>query len=111
MLKRYRIPTILVYVPFLWVGGLAIFPFVFCSKPKPSARLINHERIHLRQQLELFIVPFYVWYIGEYLIRLIQYKNADKAYRNICFEREAYAKDQNLDYLKSRRLWSFWKYL
>jgi hypothetical protein len=27
---------------------------------------VNHEKIHLRQQLELLVLPFYVWYIIEF---------------------------------------------
>lgn len=102
---------ILVVVPRLWVGGLTLFPFVFCKYAKPSARLINHERIHLQQQIELGLFPFYVWYILEFLVRWVRYRQWYKAYRNISFEREAYHNDQNLVYLQTRRLWSFWKYL
>jgi len=69
---------------------------------------MNHERIHLRQQLELLVLPFFVWYGLDYLVKLIRYRNKNKAYRNVIFEREAYENEKNLDYLKSR---SFWKFL
>jgi hypothetical protein len=58
----------------------------------------------LRQQLELLVIPFFIWYFIEYLFRLIQYKKADLAYRNISFEREAYANEKDLEYLKNRPL-------
>jgi hypothetical protein len=93
------------------VTGLAIFPFIFTKHKVRSKTLINHELIHHRQQLELFILPFYIFYLLDYLIGLIKYKNSYKAYMNICFEKEAYANDQNLNYLKNRPLWSFLKYL
>ncbi len=73
--------------------------------------LLNHERIHLRQQAELLILPFYVWYVLEYFVRLLAYKNKKEAYRNISFEREAYANESDPDYLKHRKFWSFLKYL
>ncbi|MFN4145671.1 MAG: hypothetical protein ACK4GN_07590, partial [Runella sp.] len=111
MLKRLRLPMILVHIPFLWVGGLALFPFVFCHTAHPSKRLLNHERIHLRQQIELGLVLFYVWYVLEFVLRYFIYRKAHRAYRNICFEREAYANDQNLNYLSHRKWWSFWRYL
>jgi len=93
--------------------GLTIFPFVFLKSKalKADAVLINHEKIHLRQQLELLILPFYLVYVFEFLIRFIQYKNWHKAYRNISFEREAYANEKYLDYLKQRPFWRFLKYL
>ncbi len=40
--------------------GLAVFPFVFVkySVDKENPLFVNHERIHLRQQLELLVIPF-----------------------------------------------------
>lgn len=93
--------------------GLTFYPFVFLvsKNDKQNKVFINHERIHLRQQLELLIVPFYVWYGLEFLIRLIQYKNRRKAYYTICFEREAYENEKDLDYLKRRSFWKFLSFL
>jgi len=78
---------------------------------KTNYKLINHEKIHLRQQLELLILPFYIWYITEYLIGLIKYRDIKKAYYAISFEREAYDNDYNLNYLQTRSFWRFLKYL
>jgi hypothetical protein len=93
--------------------GLTLFPFVFVKyRPDSDNKVVvNHEKIHLRQQLELFVLPFYIWYLLEYAVRLLQYKNANLAYRNISFEREAYANELHLDYLKTRPFFSFLKYL
>ena len=93
--------------------GLALFPFVFVkySLDKKNLVFVNHERIHLRQQLELLIIPFFVLYFLEFFLRLIQYRNVDLAYRNISFEREAYANEKDLDYLKNRFLWRFIKFI
>ncbi|MFD2915535.1 hypothetical protein [Psychroserpens luteus] len=71
---------------------------------------MNHEKIHLRQQLELLVIPFYVFYVVEFSIRLIQYKKWYLAYQNISFEREAFTKEKDLNYLKSRSFWSFRNY-
>lgn len=92
--------------------GLTVFPFVFLKHhlDKGNEVFINHERIHLRQQLELLIIPFFIWYFSEYILRLIQYKDRDLAYRNISFEREAYANEKDLNYLKKRFFWNFLKY-
>lgn len=93
--------------------GITIFPFVFLKTKQLRGNqvLINHEKIHLKQQLELLIVPFYVFYVFEFLIRLLQYKKWQLAYKNISFEREAYGNQNNLEYLKNRKIWSFLKYL
>ena len=93
--------------------GLTAFPFVFVKYPKDktNAVLLNHEKIHIRQQIEFLILPFFIWYLTEYLVRLVQYKNANLAYKNISFEREAYANEDDAEYLKSRKWWRFLKYL
>jgi len=92
-------------------NGIAIYPFLFVKYKKPSKVLINHERIHFRQQIELLILPFYFWYLLEYVIYILNGKTSHQAYMNISFEQEAYANDDNLGYLKKRKIWSFWKYL
>lgn len=89
--------------------GITIFPFVFLKHKslKTDINLANHEKIHLRQQVELLIFIFYLWYSIEFLIRLLVYKNWNKAYKNISFEREAYANEKDPNYLKLRPLSNF----
>ncbi|KAA1242121.1 hypothetical protein [Aquimarina sp. RZ0] len=93
--------------------GIALWPFIVIKdhRLKEDKVFLNHEKIHLRQQAELLVIPFYFVYLFEYIIRLYQYKNSQEAYRNISFEREAYEMEDNLSYLKNRKLWSFMKYL
>jgi hypothetical protein len=93
--------------------GLTFFPFVFMSdkKDKQNTIFLNHEKIHICQQLELLILPFYIWYFLEFLFRWIQFKDRKQAYFAISFEREAYANEKNLYYIKQRSFWSFIKYL
>jgi len=92
--------------------GMAVFPFVFVRTRKDADYLVtmNHEKIHLRQQLELFILPFFVWYFIDFILKWVRYGNREKAYRNIIFEREAYANEKDLEYLQSRSFWRFWNY-
>lgn len=103
---------VLVFKYFLPKGyrGLTLYPFVFLTDAadKNDRVFLNHERIHLRQQLELLILPFYLVYVLEYLFRLVQLRDKREAYYAISFEREAYANEKDLDYLKRR---SFWKFL
>ncbi len=93
-------------------SGITMFPFVFMRDKTLAANpvFINHERIHLRQQAELLVLPFYLWYITEYFIHRLTYPTQKEAYRTISFEREAYANETNMEYLKSRKLFSFFKY-
>ena len=93
--------------------GLAIYPFIFLRDKalKENLKVINHERIHLRQQIEMLWVMFFLWYGIEFLIRWIQFKNPLVAYFNISFEKEAYTNEVDMDYLKNRKFWSFTKYL
>ncbi len=92
---------------------MATSPFVVLKHhyQKEDAVFLNHERIHLRQQSELLIVFFYIWYALEFLIRLIQFQDRHKAYRNISFEREAYTNECDQLYLKKRKPYSFFKFL
>lgn len=93
--------------------GLTIFPFIIVKdkEEKDFLSLLLHEKIHIRQQLELLVLPFLIWYAIAFLFRWVQFKNKKEAYRNISFEREAYANEKDLNYLKSRPFWAFLNYL
>lgn len=93
--------------------AITLFPVIILKNKylKKDVVLLNHEKIHLRQQIELLIIGFYIWYVVEFLIRILKYKTWSEAYLNISFEREAYQNENNLDYLKSRSLFSFFRYL
>ncbi|MGC4129507.1 MAG: hypothetical protein QM564_08075 [Bergeyella sp.] len=95
------------------INGITLFPFILLKKPeyKNNRVLLNHEKIHIRQQAELLVIFFYLWYLIEYYYWYIRLKDGFLAYRYISFEREAYAKEEDLSYLKTRELWSFWKYI
>ncbi len=105
---------ILVFKHFFYKNyvGLSLWPFIFIKNHtlKFDKELINHEKIHLRQQQELLIVPFYILYLTEWLIRSVFYLDTYKAYQNLSFEQEAYANEHCDDYLDNRRPFSFIKY-
>lgn len=93
--------------------AMAVFPFVLVAKKadKKNIFLINHEKIHLAQQLEMLVLPFYIWYLLEFLYHFLKTKNKDSAYRKISFEQEAFDNEQQLNYLQKRRFWAFLYYL
>ena len=102
---------------FMRIGGITLWPYVilreiYNSTPpwrRKAARIINHETIHIKQQEELLIIPFYIWYVLEWAIKIPIYKSAQKAYYNISFEREAYHNDDNLSYLSNRKHYAWIK--
>jgi hypothetical protein len=89
--------------------GITLYPFIFLKRKslKQDSLLINHEKIHLRQQRELFILPFFILYGIEFLFRLIQYRDWKLAYFAISFEREAYTNQHDLNFLEKRQFWNF----
>ena len=93
--------------------GLSFWPFIFLRDPelRRDTVLINHERIHLRQQAELLVLFFYLWYIGEWMLRTLLYLDPYRAYQNISFEREAYTREKDLKYLSQRKPYAFLDFL
>ena len=93
--------------------GITLYPFIFLKNKtlKENKVLVNHEKIHLKQQIELLIFLFYFFYGIEFIIKLLKYKNAFVAYKNLSFEREAYLNENNFHYLKNRKKWAFINYL
>ena len=73
-----------------------------------TADLLQHERIHTAQMVEMAFVGFYLWYLLEWLVRLPM---KGRAYANISLEREAYAHMGDPGYLTRRRHYAWWKYL
>lgn len=87
------------------VNAMALWPFIIVktTQLRSNKVLINHEKIHHRQQLELLILPYHIWYFLEYAYGLIKHRfNHDLAYRSISFEKEAYTHQGQLDFLKNR---------
>jgi hypothetical protein len=101
----------IVVVPFMKSAGMALFPFVLVNNSRllTDKQLIRHEQIHLRQQAELLVLPFYILYLLNYLVNLAIYKNHNQAYMHIIFEREAYGNEHDAEYLAKRKVWAWMK--
>ena len=90
--------------------GMALFPFILVKKGHENDMVtINHEKIHLRQQLEMLILPFYILYLLEWLFKFCCMPFVDS--RAISFEGEAFEHETDLDYLKRRKAFAWIKYL
>ena len=82
--------------------AICLFGLIFSVRPLSPSEY-NHERIHAAQQKELLYLPFFLWYVMEWFVLLIKFRNGKKAYFNIRFEKEAYKHQNDLDYLKKRK--------
>jgi hypothetical protein len=101
------------FITFGWAIGITLAPFgiYFKKKQQLSNKVdINHEKIHWHQQLEMLIIFFYIWYLVEWLIKIIL-PPWKKSYYRISYEREAYIHEYDLDYLKTRKHFAWLKYV
>jgi len=125
------------------VAAITLFPFgIYFKKQAYLDNLIirNHEKIHWKQQIEMFVAglimsviatilmivfswslwwlflfipfPFLFFYI-EYVIEwfIKVILPPQGAYYDLSTEREAHNHDQNLDYLKTRKHFAWLKYM
>ena len=77
-----------------------------------SKEELNHELIHTAQAKELLYIPFYLWYIIEWFYLYLKYRDWMRAYYNISFEKEAYAHQEDLEYLNRRKHYCYrWYYV
>lgn len=99
-------------IPFKGFKAINLFGVLFVREEAVLSEVdINHEAIHTAQMKEMLYVGFYLWYAVEWLVRLIRFRDTHSAYRNVSFEREAYANQADLAYLRQRRPWSWACYL
>jgi len=64
-------PKAIKYLTFNFATAISIYPFIILKYPKDKYEknyktIINHEKIHLKQQQELLILPFYFLYFFFY---------------------------------------------
>ena len=104
---------------FMKIGGITLYPWIILRERyrdnsyyfDKAKIIINHESIHIKQQVEMGIVIFFIWYVLEWFIRIFTTGGFHSAYKAISFEQEANANENNPDYLKTRKFWSWIKYL
>lgn len=92
-------------------AAINLFGVIFIKRHCPvTPVLVNHESIHTAQMKEMLYIPFYVAYLVEWLIRMVHTRgDSFKAYHTILCEREAYAHQYDLDYLKRRKRFAQWR--
>ena len=94
--------------------GINLFGIVFVQRRwgKFLPHEVTHEMVHTYQQRELLFILFFLLCLLEYLVRLVQYRfNTFEAYRNISFEREAFAHERDPKYFSQRKPFAWIHYL
>jgi hypothetical protein len=119
-------------------SAITLWPVVLIHPDEADNEIMRqHEEIHLRQWTELMLVSWafqavayfaldiysfwwllaigylsrYLWYLIEWLVKLIIYRDWMWAYLSISFEREANNWERWPDYLKTRKHFYWLKYL
>ena len=101
IIENSRIPKWLSIFIDIW--AITLYPFIIC-KGEMDEQTLNHEKIHLAQQRELWLVGFYLLYAFYWLRARLRFRMAShEAYMRIPFEVEAYAQQWDKNYLKNRK--------
>lgn len=122
-------------IPFGRYTTINIFTMLFTKKKKLNEKILNHEKIHSVQMIEMAIVAllimilvcfitkisywwillslcsFYIWYCIEYIFVRFFHKKQNNAYHDISLEEEAYQFENDMEYLKNRKLFKWVDYL
>lgn len=111
ILFNSRIPKLLSL--FIDISGITLYPFIIYRKPKEEVEqeTHNHEMIHIYQQRELWVIGFYILYVGYWLKNKLKGQDHLTAYANIPFEVEAYRNQHNMSYLSTREPQAWKKYI
>lgn len=95
-------------IPFKGYKAINLFGIIFTRKDLNDIDL-NHEKIHTAQMKEMLYIFFYIWYLIEYLVITLcnLSMSQNQRYHKIRFEKEAYDNQDNLDYLNTRKHYSW----
>ena len=94
---------------FININAITLWPFVI-SRTSFNKRVLDHEKIHIRQQQEMLVIGFYILYVYYWLRGVWMYGDTGIAYHSIPFEQEAYANEHDEDYLANRPFWAWRQY-
>lgn len=94
-------------IPFKGFKSINLFGLLFVRKECVMFDVdYNHEAIHTVQMKEMLYVLFYLAYIVEWFYHFVKLRDSKEAYYRISFEREAYAHQSDMKYLKTRKLYN-----
>jgi hypothetical protein len=101
-------------------SAINLYPFAIYTRGRVdrlSDKTLRHEAIHTLQARTLLIIPYYLWYLIEWLIKSIivlfigNKGISNFAYKSISFEQEAFYNDNNLNYGNERKWLGWMKYI
>ena len=95
---------------FINIYAITLYPFIICREEMDEVTL-NHEKIHLAQQKELWIIGFLFLYVYYWMKGKWKGESSLIAYLNIPFEIEAYTNESKKYYLLARKKYNWRKYL
>lgn len=91
--------------------AITLFPVIFYNEKPMTEQDIRHETVHLWQQALLLVAPFYLLYALFWLWGILHHHDNQKAYRNIPFERSAYALEKETEVKPLRQAFDWLHYL
>lgn len=93
--------------------ALTFYPFIFMRPDTRSHEsLLQHEQIHIKQQLELLIIGAWMLYGIEYFYaRYIKKLDKRQAYYYTALEQEAHRNSKVPNYLKQRKSYAVLRYV
>ena len=105
------IPALLSKLAPIEIGAITLFCFVY-SRGEISEETKRHETIHFQQYLETLVIGFLFIYLYDFLFAAIIKRKGftRESYLAIRFEQEAWDKDKDINYLNSRKRFSWVKY-
>jgi len=109
-IENSRVPVWLSKVAPIEIWAINIGPVVWC-KGKLTDSDKTHETVHYQQQLELLFVFHWVLYFLFWVMGMVRFRSGAIAYFNNPFEIEAYKNEADVDYLATRKRYSWIKYV
>ena len=109
-IENSKLPFWLSKIAPIDVWAFSAGPFVVC-RGELTEKTRTHETIHFIQQLEMLFVLQWILYGLFYVTGRFTKGSWKAAYYGNPFEMEAYANDQDPDYLEERKFWAWTGYV
>ena len=107
-IENSKIPVWLSKIPFvpIEIGAITLGPVVI-SRGVMNITTRRHEAIHWAQYVECAVIFFPILYFSFWIKNRIKGIAGAQAYYEIPFEKEAYANQDDADYLLNRKLFAW----
>jgi len=109
-IENSKIPVWLSKIAPIEISAITLGPVVI-SRDKMSEITKRHETIHFQQYLETLFIGFLLFYFATWVFGLFIMRDKEEAYRNIPFEKEAYAYQNDENYLQNRKRFAWIHYI